>query len=112
MEAKERFRTNQAEQLNYRFLDLVEFRSQGGHCLVHHNFADNLPLAKWVKRQQYQHKLKQLQRHSTLTDKGQAKLEAKGFSWDSHKAVWEEKYKTICSFREKHGRSNGPTTKH
>jgi hypothetical protein len=109
MEAKERFRTDQAEQWNDRFADLVEFRNEGGHCLVPHNFAENPPLAQWVKRQRYQHKLKQLKRHSTLTDEREAKLDAMGFSWDSHKAVWEEKYKALCSFREKHGHSNVPT---
>jgi hypothetical protein len=107
--AKVRFRFYQSEQWNDRFDDLVEFRTQHGHCLVPHDFSENPPLAQWVKRQRYQYKLKQEKRHSTLTDEREAKLEAMGFIWDSHKAVWEEKYKGLCYFREKRGHSNVPS---
>jgi hypothetical protein len=109
MDTKERFRTYQAEQWNERFADLEEFRNQTGHCLVPHNFADNASLAQWVKRQRYQYKLKEERRHSTLTDERLAKLEAMGFIWDSHKAVWEEKFKALYSFRAKHGHANVPS---
>jgi hypothetical protein len=109
MDTKERFRSDQAEQWNERFADLEDFRNQNGQCLVPHNFPENPPLAQWVKRQRYQYKLKEERRHSTLTEERRAKLEAMGFIWDSHKAVWEEKYKALWSFRAKHGHANVPS---
>jgi hypothetical protein len=109
MDPKERFRSYQAQQWNERFADLEEFRNKNGHCLVPHNFAENPSLAQWVKRQRYQYKLKEERKHSTLTEERQAKLDAMAFIWDSHKAVWEEKYKALHSFRANHGHANVPS---
>lgn len=109
LDGKERFRSYQSDKWSDRFEDLVEFRNQLGHCLVPHNFSENLPLALWVKRQRYQYKLKKDNRHSTLTDEREAKLEDMGFIWDSHKAIWEQRYRALSDFREKHGHCNVPS---
>jgi hypothetical protein len=101
-----RFRSYQSDQWQERFQDLKDFRSQHGHCLVPHKFAVNRPLAQWVKRQRYQYKLKQMNRHSTVTDARQALLEQLGFVWDSHKAAWEERFQSLCDFKRQHGHCN------
>jgi hypothetical protein len=111
-ESKERFRAYQAEQWNERFCGLQAFRMSKGHCLVPHSLPENHVLSQWVKTQRYQYKLKQGWKRSTLTDERQGKLEALGFIWDSHRAVWEEKFKDLCLFREKHGHSNVPSKFH
>eukprot|EP00934_Nitzschia_sp_Nitz4_P003798 Nitzschia sp. Nitz4//scaffold202_size38995//33164//34081//NITZ4_007636-RA/size38995-augustus-gene-0.52-mRNA-1//1//CDS//3329541396//3788//frame0 len=105
----DRFRGYQSMQWKDRFDDLVEFRKHHGHCLVPHNFKDNPSLSQWVKRQRYQYKLKQEGKHTTLTDERQALLDALGFVWDSHGQVWEEKYWSLCQFREEHGHVNVPS---
>ncbi len=105
-----RFRRYQADQWNERFQELVIFRQQHGHCLVPHNFPENQQLAQWVKRQRYQHKLKQMSRHSTLTDEREAALEEMGFIWDSHKAAGEERFLSLYDFyKRQQGNSNVPS---
>jgi len=99
----ERFRPYQFDQWKDRFQDLVAFREKNGHCLVPHNFPENQQLAQWIKRQRYQYKLKQMHRHSTLTDERQITLESMGFVWDSHRAAWIERFEALKEFRAKHG---------
>lgn len=108
-ESDERFRNYQSEHWVERFADLVKFRAENGHTFVPHNYEENAALAQWVKRQRYQYKLKQDGKHTTLTDQRQAQLEAMGFVWDSHKAIWEERYRVLCQFRMLHGHSNVPS---
>jgi hypothetical protein len=105
-----RFRRYQADQWSERFQELVIFRQQNWHCLVPHDFPVNQQLAQWVKRQRYQHKLKQMSRHSTLADEREAALEEMGFIWDSHKAAWEERFLSLYDFYKKQeGHSNVPS---
>jgi Helicase associated domain len=111
-DSNDRFRAYQSQQWTDRFCDLQAFRMLKGHCLVPHKSPENPALSQWVKRQRYQYKLKQEGKHSTLTDEREVQLEALGFIWDSHKAGWEEKYKDLCLFREKHGHSNVPANYH
>jgi len=105
----DRFRSYQSEHSVDRFADLVDFKAQTGHCFVPHNYAGNPSLAQWVKRQRYQYKLNQDGKHSTLTEQRQMQLEAMGFVWDSHKAIWEERYEVLRQFRMAHGHSNVPS---
>ena len=74
-----------------------------GNCLVPNAFAENPKLAKWVKRQRYQYKLKQNKSHSTLSDARQNKLEDLGFVWGTQNALWFEKYEALKRYRAKHG---------
>ena len=93
-----------------RFSELCTYRTKYGNCLVPHNLSENLPLAKWVKRQRYQYKLKKDGKHSTLTDERQAALDDLNFIWDSHNAVWEERLSELIAFKEVHGHCNVPST--
>jgi hypothetical protein len=109
-DAGSRFRYYQVGQWSERFQELVIFRQHHGHCLVPYDFPENQPLAQWVKRQRYQHKLKQMGRHCTLTDEREAALADEiGFIWDSHKAVWEEHFRSLYDFYEQQGHSNVPS---
>lgn len=103
-----RFRTYQADQWQERFEDLVEFKAEHGHCLVPHNYPPNQQLAQWTKRQRYQYKLKNLGRHSTLTEERHDELEKMGFVWDSHRAAWSEQYQALQEYKEKYGHCNVP----
>jgi hypothetical protein len=93
-----------------RFQELLEFRGRHDNCLVPHNWAENLALAKWVKRQRYQFKLKTEGKHSTLTEERQSALDNLGFIWDSHNAVWEERLSELMEFKRRHGHCNVPST--
>jgi Helicase associated domain len=93
-----------------RFNELRQFAERHGHCLVPHNWKENLPLAKWVKRQRYQITLKNEGKHSTLTSDRQQALEDLGFVWDSHSAVWEERLQELQTFKLKNGHCNVPST--
>lgn len=104
-----RFRHYQSEHWIERFADLVKFREEHGHCLVPHNFQPNPALSQWVKRQRYQYKLKQDMKHSTLSDERQALLDTMGFVWDSHRVIWEERYRALHTFHEANGHSNVPS---
>ncbi len=97
------FRDYEADQWIERFTELLQFKRFNGHCLVPHTYPPNPLLSQWVKRQRYQHKLKALNRHSTLTDDRQQMLEMAGFIWHCHQASWYEKLDALQRYRALHG---------
>eukprot|EP00980_Cylindrotheca_fusiformis_P025163 scaffold13207_cov143-Cylindrotheca_fusiformis.AAC.16 len=98
-----RFREYQAEIWSEKFEDLVEFRKYYGHCHVPHCYQRNAPLAQWVKRQRYQYKLKVDGKRSTLSDERVRLLNKIGFIWNSHDAVWEERWNELLLYKRIHG---------
>jgi hypothetical protein len=104
------FRVSQVDLWNARFDDLLGFHRQYGHCLVPLKYVKNLSLSHWIKRQQYQYRMKATGKHSTMTDERQAALEMVDFVWDSHAAGWEEKWEELRDFKETHGHCNVPKT--
>ena len=102
-----RFRSYQSEQWMEKYQDLKLHQQKHGHCLV--SWTEEPLLAQWVKRQRYQYKLKQEGKHSTMTDQRVLLLEELGFIWDSHKAVWEEKFNELLQFKFIHGHCNVPS---
>ena len=103
------FRSYQAEQWTDRFEELCAFCKKNGHCQVPHSFAENQALARWVKRQRYQYRLKQDGKPSTMTDDRVQVLEKIGFVWDSHEASWEERKMQLKAYRDEHGNCNVPS---
>lgn len=93
-------------QWNERLQELLSFQGQHGHLFVPHSYPANQKLAQWVKRQRYQHKLKQDGQHSTLTDEREQILNQAGFVWDSHRAAWHERFQQLQLFCLAHGHSN------
>lgn len=93
-----RFRPYQAGQWTEKFDELCEYRKKMGHCLVPHTYRENLPLARWVKRQRYQYKLMMEGKPSTMTEDRVRALEEIGFVWDSQGAAWEERLDELREF--------------
>ena len=98
-----RFRPYQSEQWTEKFQELCDFRRAKGHCQVPHTYAENPPLARWVKRQRYQYKLKMEEKQSTMTDQRIHALEKIGFIWDSHAAAWAEKLHELMDYTKTRG---------
>lgn len=108
-DAARRFRPYQAEQWTEKFEELLEFRKGRGHCCVPHTFEENPSLARWVKRQRYQYKLKVEGKPSTMTDERIVALEQVGFVWDSHGAAWLERWQELVYFQQQYGHANVPS---
>jgi hypothetical protein len=106
---KERFREYQNDQWNERYEELINFKEKFGHCIVPHNYEENLQLAQWVKRQRYQYKNLIRNKRSTITEERKSKLDELGFIFDSHRAVWEEKFASLCEYKEKNGHAAVPS---
>jgi hypothetical protein len=105
-----RFRPYQAEQWTVKFAELLEFKEQKGHCCVPHTFEKNPALARWVKRQRYQYKLKIDGNISTMTHERIQALEEHGFIWDSHGAAWQERWNELAEYQGLHGHCNVPSS--
>jgi hypothetical protein len=100
--------TNVTASLNNSRKKLEQFQKENGHCLIPLNWSNNPSLAYWVKRQRYQFRMKREGKHSTLTEERQHLWEALGFVWDSHAAGWEERWKELGEFKERHGHCDVP----
>jgi hypothetical protein len=98
-----------AEQWTEKFEELVQFRQTKGHCCVPHTYKENPALARWVKRQRYQYKLKNEGKQSTMTDERVDALEQIGFIWDSHGAAWAERLNELKEYRTETGHCNVPS---
>jgi hypothetical protein len=94
----ERFREYQSQQWTTMFEELCAFIKKTGHCQVPHSYPENESLARWTKRQRYQYKLKQEGKPSTMSDDRIGALNALGFVWDSHSAVWEERWQELREY--------------
>jgi hypothetical protein len=104
-----RFRSYQTGQWADKYNELCQYRQQKGHCLVPHTYQDNLSLARWVKRQRYQYKLKLEVKSSTMTDERILALEGIGFIWDSQGASWYERFDDLKTFLLLHKHCNVPS---
>eukprot|EP00523_Entomoneis_sp_CCMP467_P006632 CAMPEP_0168732892 /NCGR_PEP_ID=MMETSP0724-20121128/8001_1 /TAXON_ID=265536 /ORGANISM="Amphiprora sp., Strain CCMP467" /LENGTH=343 /DNA_ID=CAMNT_0008779917 /DNA_START=113 /DNA_END=1144 /DNA_ORIENTATION=- len=104
-----RFRPYQSGQWTEKFDELVEYRKTMGHCLVPHTYHENLPLARWVKRQRYQFKLMKEGKSSTMTPDRVRALEEIGFIWDSQGAAWSERLEELRQYRMRFGHCNVPS---
>ena len=103
--------TNQQAALwQARYDELASFREIYGHCLVPHKWPENSTLSTWVKRQRHQFKLKYQDRRSTLTDDREQALTTLGFVFDSHSAIWEERFQELVQFKKDNGHTNVPST--
>ncbi|CAJ1965903.1 unnamed protein product [Cylindrotheca closterium] len=101
-----RFRDYQSGQWSLRFRELDQFRLLMGHCCVPHGYQANPALARWVKRQRYQYKLRAEGKSSTMTIERISELERLGFVWDSHGEAWMERFNELHEYFLKHGSCN------
>jgi hypothetical protein len=86
-----------------RFLELLDYKHRFGHVNVPYDFPANRPLSQWVKRQRHQYKLKQMGRHSNLSEDRELMLQSIGYVWDSRGAHWDERFQDLKDFYEEHG---------
>lgn len=103
------FRPYQAEQWTLRYEELCEYVKVHGNCQVPHTFSKNPALARWVKRQRYQYKLRSENKPSTMTEERIAVLERIGFVWDSHVAGWDERMNDLIEYKKAYGHCNVPS---
>ena len=105
-----RFRGYQADQWTEKFEELCAFMNKNGHCQVPHGYPANESLARWTKRQRYQYKLSRLEgKPSTMTEDRIAALNDLGFVWNSHEAIWEERWTELNDFKQVNGHCNVPS---
>lgn len=109
-DAATRFRPFQLCEWSVKYEELCEFRKKFGTCLVHHNYKDNLPLARWVKRQRYQYKLMLEGKQSTMTPERVEVLDKVGFIWDSQSAAWYERLSELKNFKKANSHTNVPSS--
>lgn len=100
----------QAEQWDEHFKQLLAYRKETGHCNVPQHTHINKTLSRWVKRQRYQYKLRLEGKPSNMTRERMKALEDVGFVWDSHSAVWEERFGELQEFHRQYNHCNVPTT--
>jgi hypothetical protein len=106
---KRRFRALKSEQWFQKYQELVRYRETHGDCLlVPHNSPSHDSIAQWVKRQRYQHKLREDGKHSNLTDERKQALERIGFVWSTHGARWGDRFEELQLYLEQHGHCNVP----
>jgi hypothetical protein len=104
-----KFRVYQKEKWSERFKELQRFFDKRGHSQVPNISNGNKQLARWVKRQRYQYRLRKEGKPSAMTDERIEALEKLGFVWDSHGAAWEDHLKELEIFKSTHRHCNVPS---
>lgn len=92
-----------------KFVELCHFKKETGHCLVPHGYSKNPPLARWVKRQRYQFKLRKEGKQSTISQERVILLEKIGFVWDSQASTWDNRFNELREFRRICSHCNVPS---
>jgi hypothetical protein len=105
---KRRFRALKSEQWFQKLQELVRYRENHNDFLVPLNSLSHDSLAQWVKRQRYQHKLREGGKHSNMTDERKQALESIGFVWSTHGARWGDRFEELQLYLEQHGHCNVP----
>jgi hypothetical protein len=105
-----RFRPYQDRQWRGMFQKLIQYKLQHGHCCVPHSYQDDQKLARWVKRQRYQHKkFEDKDPTSTMTADRIEELNTIGFVWHSHASAWQTKLNELKEFEQRKGHCNVPS---
>ncbi len=108
--ASARFKPFHEEKWSFHYDELLQFKKENGHCLVPHTFPAKPHLARWVKRQRRQYKLKlEGDKNSTMTDERIKILNDIGFVWDSHEVVWNERFHQLIKYKEQYGNCKVPS---
>ena len=104
-----RFKPFHEEKWGHRYKELLQFHAKHGHSAVPHTWPENPQLARWVKRQRRQYKLRKDGRPSTMTVERLELLNEVGFIWDSHDVNWREKLEALNKYRKEFGNCNVPS---
>jgi hypothetical protein len=109
-EAQPRFKPFHEEKWTYHYGELLTYKEENGHCLVPHTYPSKPHLARWVKRQRRQYKLRlEGNPNSTMTAERIQILNDIGFVWDSHEVIWNERYAQLLAYKSKFGHCRVPS---
>jgi len=109
-EGSSRFKPFHEEKWNFHFEELCAFKEANGHCLVPHTYPEKPHLARWVKRQRRQYKLRlEGNKNSTMTKERIKILNDIGFVWDSHEVIWNERFAQLVAYKQKCGHCRVPS---
>jgi hypothetical protein len=89
--------------------DLKAFAAEFGDCLVPLNHPTYPKLGLWVKEQRRHHTLMRQGKPSHMTEERARALDAVGFCWDTHEAVWGERLRELCQYKAQFGDCVVPT---
>ena len=89
--------------------DIKAFQAKYGHCLVTVGHAEYPKLGSWVKEQRRHYVLLQQGKTSNMSTERAAKLDAIGFCWNTHQALWLERFHELSDYKKLHGHSVVPT---
>lgn len=109
-ELPSRFKPFHEEKWNFHFEELLTFKNENGHCLVPHTYPQKSHLARWVKRQRRQYKLRvDGNPNSTMTEERIKILNDIGFVWDSHEVIWNERFSQLREYKQRFGNCRVPS---
>lgn len=99
-----------------RFDDLVAFQKRYGHLNVPQRPTSKIPgdysrLSNFCRnaRSQYRYRMDPDKQHlSFLTEDRIRRLERLGFVWNTHRQSWNQRYKELERFHERHGHCDVP----
>lgn len=89
--------------------DLKLFRKEEGHCLVPVGHKKYPKLGSWVKEQRRHFVLLKQGKQSNMTISRVEKLDAVNFCWNTHEALWLERFHELSEYKDIHGHSVVPT---
>jgi Helicase associated domain len=90
--------------------ELRRFKMNHGHtCVPSTSNGANASLARWVKRQRHQYKLKLEGKKSTMTEERITQLEECDFVWDSHQEAFQVRLKELAEFKANYGHTSVTT---
>eukprot|EP00551_Chaetoceros_affinis_P006151 CAMPEP_0203672566 /NCGR_PEP_ID=MMETSP0090-20130426/8589_1 /ASSEMBLY_ACC=CAM_ASM_001088 /TAXON_ID=426623 /ORGANISM="Chaetoceros affinis, Strain CCMP159" /LENGTH=465 /DNA_ID=CAMNT_0050537901 /DNA_START=85 /DNA_END=1482 /DNA_ORIENTATION=+ len=105
-----RFKPFHEEKWSFHYQELLNFKKEKGDCLVPHTYPAKPHLARWVKRQRRQYKLRlEGNSNSTMTEERINILNDIGFVWDSHEVIWNERFNQLVAYKEKFGNCRVPS---
>ena len=92
-----------------RYQQLLDFKTDHGHCNVPKRFKENTQLGNWVGKQRYQYKLfMNGDKASQMTQERIDMLEAINFQWSIAPPSWKERYQELIAYKNNHGDCNVP----
>ena len=101
-------RTDSETIWSMRFQQLLEFKSQYGHCVVPIKYTAHPKLGSWVSSQRYQYRLYKEGKSSAMTEERVRELESLGVEWLRGKtnystSIWSVRLQEIREFKMKFG---------
>jgi len=91
------------------YQELLEYKEVNGDCLVPHTYPSKPHLARWVKRQRRQYKIRMEGQNSTMTEERIQNLNEIGFVWDSHEVIWKERFNQLIEYKKRLGHCMVPS---